>query len=113
MHEMSLAEGIREVLETQAAAHGATRITRVRLEIGRFSGVEKDALAFAWDVVMRGSRAEGAELEMLDLPATARCFGCGGTVEIDHRMDPCPDCGSGQVLPISGDEMRVKDLEVI
>jgi Zn finger protein HypA/HybF involved in hydrogenase expression len=44
------------------------RITRVRVEIGRFAGVEKPALEFAWDVVMRGSKAEGAELIMLDLP---------------------------------------------
>ena len=33
MHEMSLCEGIRSVLEAQAAAHNVARITRVRLEI--------------------------------------------------------------------------------
>jgi hydrogenase nickel incorporation protein HypA/HybF len=110
---MSLVEGIREVLEAQAAAHDASRVTRVRLEIGRFAGVEKPALDFAWDVVMRGSVAEGAALEMIDLPAMAACMGCGATVEIDHRFDPCPRCGSGQLVPVSGDEMRIKDLEVI
>ena len=111
MHEMSLCEGIREIVETQARAHNATRITRVRLEIGRFSGVEKDALAFAFDVVMRGSVAEGADLVMLDVPGTAMCFDCGHEVQISERLDPCPDCGGGKLLPTGGNDMRIKDLE--
>ena len=67
MHEMSLAEGIRGIVEDQAKSRGFGRVTRMRLEIGRFAGVEKEALAFAFDVVMRGSPAEGAALEMIDL----------------------------------------------
>lgn len=113
MHEMSLCEGIRDVLEAQARSHNLRRITRVRLEIGRFAGVEKPALSFAWDVVMRGSAAENAALEFIDLPGTASCFGCGETVEIEDRLAPCPHCGSGQLLPTGGDEMRIKDLEAV
>ncbi|MEL6196213.1 MAG: hydrogenase maturation nickel metallochaperone HypA [Pseudomonadota bacterium] len=112
MHEMSLCEGIREVVETQARAHAAGRVTRVRLEIGRFAGVEKPALAFAFDVVMRGSVAEGAALEMIDLPGRATCFDCAADVEIEDRLAPCPRCGGGRLMPTGGDEMRIKDLEV-
>ncbi|MCR8723109.1 hydrogenase maturation nickel metallochaperone HypA [Frigidibacter sp. ROC022] len=112
MHEMSICEGIRGVIEDQVRAHEVTRVTRVRLELGRFAGVEKDALHFAFDVVMRGSVAEGAELVTIDLPGRALCYDCGVEVEIDHRLDPCPDCGGGKLLPQGGDEMRIKDLEV-
>lgn len=112
MHEMSLAEGIRSIIEAQAPRIGARRVTRVRLEIGRFAGVEKQALQFAFDVVMRGTVAETAMLEMLDLPGRALCYDCGETVEIDHRLDPCPKCGGGRLMPQGGDEMRIKDLEV-
>jgi hydrogenase nickel incorporation protein HypA/HybF len=113
MHEMSLVEGMREILEDQARALSVDRITRVRVEIGRFAGVEKPALEFAWDVVMRGSKAEGAELIMLDLPGRAMCFDCAHEVEIDDRLSPCPDCGGGKLLPTGGDEMRIKDLEAV
>jgi hydrogenase nickel incorporation protein HypA/HybF len=113
MHEMSLVEGMREILENQARAHAVDRITRVRVEIGRFAGVEKPALEFAWDVVMRGSKAEGAELIMLDLPGRAMCFDCAHEVEIDDRLSPCPDCGGGKLMPTGGDEMRIKDLEAV
>lgn len=113
MHEMSLCEGIREVIAAEAAKRNFAAVRRVRLEIGRFSGVEKPALAFAFDVVMRGSVAEGAELVMLDLPGRAMCYDCVAEVEIGNRLDPCPDCGGGRLMPVAGDEMRIKDLEVI
>jgi hydrogenase nickel incorporation protein HypA/HybF len=113
MHEMSLCEGIRRVVDDAAASPDVTRVTRVRLEIGRFAGVEKRALTFAWEVVMRGSKAEGAALEMIDLPGRALCFDCCLTVEIADRLDPCPTCGGGRLVPEGGDEMRIKDMEVI
>jgi hydrogenase nickel incorporation protein HypA/HybF len=113
MHEMSLCEGIRRIVDQAAAAPGISRVSKVRLEIGRFAGVEKDALSFAWQVVMRGSKAEGAELEMIDLPGKAMCFDCVKTVEIENRLDLCPDCGGGKLLPEGGDEMRIKNMEVL
>ncbi len=113
MHEMSLAEGIRQIIDTQAAAHGFQRVTALRLEIGRFAGVEKPALEFALDVVLRGSSAEGAAVEMIDLPGRALCYDCGEAFEIADRLDPCPLCGSGKIMPQGGDEMRIKDMEVI
>jgi hydrogenase nickel incorporation protein HypA/HybF len=113
MHEMSLCEGIRTVIEAEAATHRLTRITRVRIEIGRFAGVERRALDFAWSVVMRGSPAEGAALEMIDLPGRAMCFDCAHEVEIDDRLAPCPDCGGGKLMPTAGDEMRIRDLEAV
>ena len=112
MHEMSLAEGIRSIVIDQARAHGFARVNVLRLEIGRFAGVEKPALEFAFDVVMRGSPAEGARLEVIDLPGQALCYDCGKTVELADRLDPCPLCGGGKLIPQGGDEMRIKDMEV-
>ncbi|GAA0309799.1 hydrogenase maturation nickel metallochaperone HypA [Rhodovulum strictum] len=113
MHEMSLCEGIRGIVEDQARAHGFSAVRTLRLEIGRFAGVEKQALEFAFDVVMRGSPAEGARLEMIDLPGRALCYDCGDEVEIAERLDPCPQCGGGRLMPVAGDEMRIRDMEVI
>lgn len=113
MHEMSLCEGIRGVIEDYAARQNFDRVKRVRVEIGRFAGVEKPALEFAFDVVMRGSVAEGAALEMIDLPGRAMCYDCMKEVEISERLDPCPTCGGGKLMPVAGDEMRIKDMEVL
>ena len=113
MHEMSIAEGIREVIEASARQNGFARVTRVRLEVGRFSGVEREALEFCFDAVMRGSVAEAAELQIIDIPGQAMCFDCEKLVEIEHRLDPCPNCGGVRLLPQGGDELRIKDMEVL
>ena len=31
---------------------------------------------------------------------------------IADRLDPCPECGGGRLMPVAGDELRIKDLEV-
>jgi len=112
MHEMSLAESVREIVEHAARAHAATRVVRVRLEIGRLSQVEVDAMRFAFDVVMRGSRADGALLDVVETPGTAWCMRCAQVVEIGQRGDACPACGCYQLQVTGGDRMRVLDLEL-
>lgn len=48
MHEMSLAEGIRQIIDDQARVQGFGRVLRLRLEIGRFAGVENPRWNSRW-----------------------------------------------------------------
>lgn len=112
MHEMSLCEGILQIVEDTARANKARRVTMVRLEVGRFSGAEVSALRFCFDAVTRGTIAEGAALEIDETPGTALCFDCGETVTLAERLDPCPECGGGKLLAQGGDEMRIKDMQI-
>lgn len=112
MHEMALMGEVRDIVLQEARAHGFQRVLRVVLEIGKLSGVQAQAMSFCFDVVMADSPAEGAALDIVEIPGLAWCPTCGAEVEIERRMDLCPRCGglAGRVL--QGTEMRVKDLEV-
>lgn len=112
MHEMSLAEGIRQIVEDAARAQGFRRVKTVVLEIGALSAVEPEALAFCFDAVMQDSIADGARLQMERLPGQGWCMQCACNVPISALYDPCPQCGSYQVQPTGGTEMRVKELEI-
>ena len=112
MHEMSLAESVREIVEDTARSNGARRVQAVRLEIGALSQVEAQAMRFAFDVVMRGSLAEGARLEIVETAGTAWCMLCSAAVQVERRGDPCPRCGSHQLQVTGGDRMRVMDIEI-
>ncbi len=57
MHEMSLCEGILQVLEESAGSQNFSHIKCVWLEIGVLAGVEVEAMRFGFDAVMRGSLA--------------------------------------------------------
>ena len=112
MHEMSLAESVREIVEETARSNGAQRVAVVRLEIGKLAQVEIDAMRFAFDVVMRGSLAETARLDIVETDASAWCMHCSESVAILHRGDACPLCDSYQLQVTGGDRMRVMDIEI-
>jgi len=112
MHEMSLAESVREIVEDTARAHGARRVRAVRLEIGMLAQVEIEAMRFAFDVVKRGSLADSARLDIVQSDATAWCMRCADVVVITRRGDACPRCHGAQLQVSGGDRMRVMDIEI-
>ena len=112
MHEMSLAEGVLQLVEDGARASAAAGVTAVRLEIGALAQVEVESLRFCFDAVTRGTLAEGARLEIVTPPGLAWCMPCGSQVPITQRGDACPHCGSHQLQMIRGDEMRVTEIEI-
>lgn len=112
MHEMSLAEGVLQLVEDTAKRESAQRVKLVVLEIGRMSSVQPEALRFCFDAVTRGSIAENAALEIVDVPGAGWCMQCAATVPMSELYGACPTCGSHQVQPTGGTEMRVKEIEI-
>jgi hydrogenase nickel incorporation protein HypA/HybF len=113
MHELSLLENVREILEQHAVEQKFSRVTQVTLEIGRFSCVEPDALRFGFDIVMKDSLAEGAELIITELNGLGVCQQCHRQTEMESFYDACVHCGSRFVKVIQGSEMKIKDLIVL
>lgn len=112
MHEMSLVEGVRELIEDAAAREGFSRVNSVRVEIGQLSGVEREAFEFCFDIVMKDGIAEGARLEVVATPGRGHCTACGRETALAVVYDPCEHCGAAPVAVIGGTAMRVIDLEV-
>lgn len=112
VHEMSLAEGVRGIVEDAAAAQGFARVKVVVLEIGALAAVEEAALRFCLEVVLRDSVADGARIEVVPLPGSGWCMQCAHAVALQRLYDPCPTCGGYRVQTTGGTEMRVRELEV-
>ncbi len=112
MHEMALCENIVQILESQATDNGYQRVKTVWLEIGSLAGVEVPALIFSFDIVSRGTLAEGADLQIIERPAQDWCMQCCETVSVKRRFDGCPKCSSQQLQVSGGDELKIKELEV-
>jgi len=112
MHEMSLAEGVLQLVDETARRENACRVKLVVLEIGRLSSVEPEALKFCFEAVTHGSIAQGAALEIVAVPGAGWCTPCAETVPLQELYDACPKCGSHQVQATGGTEMRVKEIEI-
>ena len=112
MHEMSLAEGIVQLVEDAVRADGCARVRTVWLEIGQLAAVEKESLRFCFDAVTRDTVAEGARLEIIVTPGQGWCMKCEGNVAVTALYEACTVCGSYQIQVTGGSEMRVRELEV-
>lgn len=112
MHEMSLAEGVLQLVEETAQREGALRVKTVVLEIGRLSSVEPEALKFCFEAVTRDSIAQGAALSIIDVPGSGWCMACSETVPLEEVFGACPKCGGYQTQATGGTEMRVKEIEI-
>jgi hydrogenase nickel incorporation protein HypA/HybF len=112
MHEMSLAESIRDLIGAQADKAHFDRVRTVELEIGKLAAVDAQALRFALEIVLRGTSAHGAELVIAEPAGQAWCMHCAQTVQLDRRGDACPACGGYQLAVTGGDQMRVSGLVV-
>lgn len=112
MHEMSLAEGVLQLIEDAARREQFSRVTTVWLEIGQLAGVEVEAMKFCFDAVVRDSIAAGARLEIVATPGSGWCMQCAQSVPMSEAYAACPQCGGQQVQVTGGTEMRVRELEV-
>ena len=114
MHEMGITqEVLLSVIEASERA-GATRINRVRLTVGELTDVVPDSLQFAWECLSPGTFAEGAVLEIREVPGRSVCMECGAEFAHDKfdRRCPEPGCGSFMTKVIAGDELRTDDVDV-
>ena len=99
-------EAVRLAVDS-AKCSGADRITAMRLRVGTLSGVVPDALRFAFDVVCRGTLAEGATLEIEPVAAASWCTACRTEFAAPDYFNECPHCHK-----VSGELQRGREIEI-
>ncbi|MFQ5451860.1 MAG: hydrogenase maturation nickel metallochaperone HypA [Nitrospinaceae bacterium] len=107
MHELGITKNIISIVGEHAQGG---QIKRVRLEIGKLSAILPDSLRFCFDVCSKGTVLEGADLEIIDMPGIFRCKECQKENEFDAFFGTCP-CGSKNLECISGEELKIKEME--
>lgn len=109
MHELAITESL---VSGVAERVGDAKVTRVVVLIGRLSGVVPDALAQCFELCALGTPLEGAFLEIVDVPGMAICRECGASIGVDDPVPLCP-CGGIDLNVVQGQELLVKEVEVI
>ena len=112
MHELSLCQSAFDIIERQARASDAQRVTAVWLDIGALSCIEESALTFCFDIVCRGTLAEGCALHINTIPAQAWCWSCSQPITGTSHDAGCPHCQSHNLRVDDGDSMQIKQIEI-
>jgi hydrogenase nickel incorporation protein HypA/HybF len=111
MHEFSLVSGIVKTLLEAADQHKATRIVGVSVVIGETSHLSDEAMRFNFEILSRGTAAEGAEVTIRRDPATMACLDCGVSTPAGQERI-CPTCGSVRVEVSGGDQCYLESFDV-
>lgn len=109
MHEMSITQGIIDICESHA---GGRRVLAIDVEIGELSSVVPDAVIFCFEACSQDTLLQGARLTIIRIPGAGHCLDCDADTPLTALFGACQTCGSYQVKIISGEEMRVREIEV-
>jgi hydrogenase nickel incorporation protein HypA/HybF len=108
MHELAITRQIVEIACEHAAGG---KIVRIVVEIGTLSAVLPDAVRFCFELCAEGTVAQGATLEIREIPGRGRCRECGGEVAMQRPFGRC-SCGCWNLEWLSGEELKIKEIEV-
>ena len=109
MHELSLCQSM--IQQVTEAAQG-TRVRKVFLNIGKWSGADRGSIEFCFPLVAEGTIASGADLVIEEIPVRLACRSCGERMEIEQPVLQCAQCGSSETEIVSGREFFLTSIEV-
>jgi hydrogenase nickel incorporation protein HypA/HybF len=112
MHELSVTQSVLDIALAHADRAGAKRVLVIDLVIGELASILDDSVQFYWDMIAKGTAAEGARLRFTRLPLELRCTDCGRVFAPDADSFGCPECSSSRVRVSQGEELRVESIEV-
>ena len=112
MQELSIAVGIVDAVRTEAEQRGMGSVSAVYVRLGALSGVDKDALLFAFPMACEDTELQGAELAIEDVPVRIACAACGQESAPESIYELiCPCCGAAADNVVSGRELELRAFE--
>ena len=109
MHELAIAESVIAIVERNAAGR---HVVSVELKVGHLRQVVPSALTFAFELLVQETALEGAELQIVDVPAAGICRDCGAETVLPHFPLQCTSCEGLDVEVTAGEELVVESLEL-
>jgi len=113
MHELTIAQAIVGVADSEARKANATRVARVVVDVGALSGVVADSLAFCFPMACDGTLLEGADLCIEDVDARGWCRACDREFAMRDLLSTCPRCNGFASEIRAGQELSVRTIDVI
>jgi hydrogenase nickel incorporation protein HypA/HybF len=113
MHEMGI---VMQIIETATSSIPAgiesESVEKVNLKVGRLSCVMPENLRFCFKAAIEGTPLAGAELNIEEIPVTARCNACNYEWTINEPAFVCKKCNAKKIEVISGRELEIVSIDI-
>ncbi len=87
MHELSITQAILDTALRHAEQAHVKAIRTLHLRVGALSGIVPDSVRFYFDLISKGTGAEGARLEIELVLPRARCRACGAEYDLAFEAE--------------------------
>ena len=112
MHELGIANSVLEAVAAETRLHPGAHPVKVAVRVGELSAVDPDALAFGFQILVRGTEWEHLALEVETCPRRHHCPVCQTTFRVTGFDFACPACGVFHTDCVGGDELELAYLEM-
>lgn len=113
MHEMGIALQIIEIASSSIPPDcQGVQVEKVNLKIGKLAAVVPESLRFCFEIAARDSLLAGAELNIEEIPVTAKCRDCHHEWTIHEPVFTCRSCQGGNIEILSGRELNIESIEI-
>ncbi len=112
MHEYPITQQIIKIAEKHCCESGGSRVLKVSLVIGDYSGYVGESVQMYFDIISRDTVCEGAVVEIEHIEPRLKCPECGALFKKRPLTFDCPECG-GQGEPTDiGKEFYIESIEI-
>jgi hydrogenase nickel incorporation protein HypA/HybF len=112
MHELAIAQDILEIVQQSVPKGQEAAVRKVRIRVGKLSGVVPDSLGFCFGVIANDTLLNQASLAIEQVPTVSRCRDCACGFQIEDLAFICPACKSTNLELVSGKELEVVEIEL-
>ena len=114
MHELSVATALAESLLNYSKEHNV-KVMCAHVRVGLLSGIDPEALEFAWTPALEnfaGCGLEDCRLKIKRCLLKHQCSACGREFEFEDWRIECPECKTETLRRTGGNEFLLESIEV-
>lgn len=116
MHEVGIAMSVLEAGRRELERRPGSTLVSIGVRVGVLSGVDIEALRFAFNCIVTGTEDENVVFATESCPRVNRCESCGREFQSPAASPfldaSCPGCGSTQTSFVSGDQLDLAFVEI-
>lgn len=114
MHELGLVMHFIDMVENTAAENDVQKVVGVTLEVGEVSTIIPDYFRDCYNWAIKKTKyMQACELNMIVIEGITYCQDCKETYRTTEYGKTCPHCGSLNTYLVTGDQLTVRDIQVI
>lgn len=114
MHELGIVMQVIDQVEKVAKENNVKSVVKLNLEVGEVSSVVPELFTDCFEWAKKKTEfMKDTELELIILEGISFCRDCKETYKTTAHAKQCPHCGGYNTYLVTGNEINIKDIQVV